>query len=274
MILLFWIGMTGLLTYREILPMMLAEVSPTYKIDLTDEIGAPLVGWSMLLKGERIGSATSSVHVKEDRTYEFRSNLRFENFMPFGKVLPVRLRNAANTYRVTEEGKLRSLATRFTVGLGEKAANAALEMEVAIEGEVVGTVLRPRMTLNGAPVKEIDLGEIIVSSNVVNPMNLVSRLRGLHDGQTWKVPLFDPLQGVKGQFLGKVADMTVPSLIAEVRLDMLMWDKNPVLCYKIEYSEPGKEVVARTWVRKRDGLVLQQEAAQHGLELTLQRIPS
>ena len=44
---------------------------------------------------------------------------------------------------------------------------------------------------------------------------------------------------------------------------------------KIEYREPGKtRVVARTWVRRRDGLVLQQEASHEGMNVVLLRDPA
>ena len=67
--------------------------------------------------------------------------------------------------------------------------------------------------------------------------------------------------------------MTVPMLEAEVIVDALPWHGQdaPVTCYRIDYHEPGKKVTARTWVRRRDGLVLQQEAEHQGRRIILQR---
>ena len=58
-----------------------------------------------------------------------------------------------------------------------------------------------------------------------------------------------------------------------MKADTLKWDKKEVVCNVIEYRELGKEVAARTWVRKSDGLVLQQEAS-FGFELVLRRVPN
>ena len=51
------------------------------------------------------------------------------------------------------------------------------------------------------------------------------------------------------------------------------WDNRAVPCLVIEYRK-GKEITARTWVRKSDGLVLQQEASNLGFEMILQRKPN
>src|SRR6185295_10727758 len=67
-IVLFWLGMTTWLIYREVVPMMRAGLSPSYLIDLTDEIGSPMVSWKITMNGKRIGSGTTQIHVNEDRT--------------------------------------------------------------------------------------------------------------------------------------------------------------------------------------------------------------
>ena len=54
----------------------------------------------------------------------------------------------------------------------------------------------------------------------------------------------------------------------------MTWGKKEVACLVIEYREPGKDVSARTWVRKSDGLVLQQEANHLGFAMILQRVPN
>src|SRR5262249_22302486 len=113
--------------------------------------------------------------------------------------------------------------------------------------------------------------------SVLNPMLPLSHLRvsgmgALYEGKTWKIPLLNPFGDLTQKFVGK--DMAIPWVIAVVSVDNLHWDKKDVLCYKIDYREPGKEeVAASTWVRKVDGLVLRQESEQHGFRMVLTRVP-
>jgi hypothetical protein len=82
--------------------------------------------------------------------------------------------------------------------------------------------------------------------------------------------MLDPLGSAK--LPGAKAGQTMQSLIAEVKTGDLTWDKKKIACFVIEYAEPGKEPVARTWVRRSDGLVLQQEASHMGIDLVLERV--
>src|SRR4051794_40370304 len=116
-IILFWLAMTGWLIEREVVPMMIAEDSPSYQVNLTDEIGSPIVNWTVLRDGKRIGSGTSSIHAHDDRTHEFRSNFNFDGF----EVLGFAVRRLESNYRVTGKGRLEALSAKFAFGLaGEK----------------------------------------------------------------------------------------------------------------------------------------------------------
>ena len=100
-IIAFWLTMTGFLIHYEVMPMMLAEVSPHFQPDLTDEISSPLVGWTVLRDGNRIGSGTSKVIANDDGQFEFRSSFHFEK-LSIGN--SAHIRSLENVYRVTEDG--------------------------------------------------------------------------------------------------------------------------------------------------------------------------
>ena len=265
-ILAFWLAMTGLLIHREVVPMMLADAAPTYQPDLTDEIGSHTVVWKVFHDGKRIGSGTSGVVANiDDRTYEFGSSFHFSEF----RLGPANVYSMESMYRVTEEGKLLAFSTKSEVGFGDMST-----LKVGIEGDVVNGVCVPRVLLNNTihPLDQIDLPQ---QGSIVNPMHLVNRLRKLRVGQTWRITMVDPLRGVTNKFMGDFGKgMTISALIAEVKTDTLKWDRKEVLCYTIEYREPGKEISARTWVRKSDGLVLQQEANHLGFDMVLKRVPT
>jgi hypothetical protein len=268
-ILAFWLTMTGWLIQREVVPMMLADAAPTFQIDLTQEIewtderdgkrvGSAPVFWTVEYNQKRVGRATSQVVAHRDRSYEFRSLFHFDGHK--FKVGPASISAMENTYRITEDGKLVSLSATVDASFGK----------VGIQGEVVNGFFESRV-FAGAFEQNLDKVDLPQEGSIVNPMHLVNRVRGLHEGRTWKITLLDPFRGLTEKFVGK--GMTIPALIAVVRSDTMSWDHKEVACYKIEYHEVGKDVVGRTWVRRSDGLVLKQESSHHGFELILQRVP-
>jgi hypothetical protein len=171
-------------------------------------------------------------------------------------------------YRVTEEGKLLALAAKVQARLGL----IDQLLTVGIKGEVVNDVLEPHIFLDQLEQK-LDPIDLARQGSILNPMHPLNRLRGLHTGQTWRITMFDPLQGAQNKFVGDIAKsrVTIPALIAEVKTDTLTWQHREVDCFKIEYHEPGKDVTASTWVRRGDGLVLQQEASHFGFEIISER---
>jgi len=150
-------------------------------------------------------------------------------------------------------------------------------LKIEVDGEVVAHKFKPRITWNDIEhsnlVGEIDLAE---QSNVSNALKLVSRLRGLHEGQTWKETPFDPSGAVQDKFArAALEQFKASSMIAQVKVDMLVWDQKEVVCHVVEYHDVKQEIVARVWARRRDGLVLQREVRLplFGKNLTLQRVP-
>lgn len=271
----FWLAMTGWLVYREVLPMLLADEVPTAQIDFTDEISSPIVGWQVFRDGKRIGSATSKITACDDRGYEFRSIYNFESLTIANLV---QIKRMENVYRVTEEGKLKALSAKFGINLAREAVVALPDTIVEVKGEVIDNQLEPKILHDGKEMNLFSFGKIDMTEqgNVINPMLLVNRLKGLREGKSWRITMFDPFRGTTSKFIPKLVEQSasMPVLIAEVKVDTLVWSDSTVPCYKIEYYEPGKEVTARTWARKRDGLVLQQEANRDSFELVLKRVPN
>ena len=169
-ILAFWLGMTGLLLQREVVPMMLAEVAPTFQIDLTDEIGSPLVGLDHVLRRQ-----THRVGHLQDQCPRGTS-LRIPLHLPFRQLQDFHgLKTIESMDRVSEDGKLQALSMKIVID----------PIVIDIEAEVIGQKLKPRILWNNDRIQGA-LGEIDMSaqSNVVSSLKLVSRLRGLHVGQT------------------------------------------------------------------------------------------
>lgn len=285
-IVLFWLAANGWLFYREVLPRWDADEPPRYTIDLTEEVstgklGTSTVNWVVLQKGKRVGIGASQVARLPDRTFELRSQFRFERLYLF---LVLDVQKMTSTYHVTEDGRLLDLNATVLVRQLTGKQGQGQEMELEMRGTVEDGAVEPRLFLNQAEFPT-GMGKVPVSDqgNMLNPMHLVNRLPGLHVGRRWRVPLFDPLGGDPGKFFGTKLgdlvgageDLTVPVLEAEVKADTLTWAGKDVPCFKIEYRRPGEPaVVASTWARRSDGLVLQQQARHQLIELTLQRMPN
>jgi hypothetical protein len=259
-ILAFWAATTGWMVYREVLPRLRANDPPPFAIELTDEVNGPAIIWVVLENGKDIGSGASMVRRMPDRTFRLYSEFAFKdvNLIP-----TLKFRKLTSMYRVTAEGALREFeaTAQSPIGIGQ-------DISIHVSGEVEDGFLSPQIEVSGFP--KVKGAKVQVPVNVLNPMHLLNKLRGVHEGQSWVIPLLDP---VSANLPGQPAP-EMPLVEGTVVADVLTWHAEEVPCFKIEYRPVGaNRIVARTWVRQHDGLVLQQEAHHQGMQLVLQRFP-
>jgi hypothetical protein len=268
-ILLFWLGMTTWYMVRERAFPWLREDSPArFRIELTDEVGVSTVNWKVFFQQKPVGQGRTETKMLHDRSFELSSHFRFDALSP---VKNVEVKTFHTAYRVDREGNLLGISAKANVetfGL-----SVAMEMDDAVEeGKLT---LHPKLafgdqSVNAPPIGPVDLNK---RGSILNPMHPMSRLPGLRAGMRWRVPLFDPIEAsssVPG--LATLADAGPKELDAEVKLDDFEWNGENTPVYKIDYREPGKDrIVAGTWVRCEDALVLQQWAHHGQFELTLVR---
>jgi hypothetical protein len=277
-ILAFCLTADSWLFYREVWPYWRSGDPPPYTIDLTEELGNPSVDWDILKKNDQIGYATSSVKRQPNRTYKLKMEYTFEKL----KIMVLTVRKLRGVYHITEDGDLLGMSANAKVSTGDQKFGD-FEMEFDMQARVENGELVPELFFNK---EKLALGDIRVPmkerTGTINPLHPVNRLPGLHEGRRWRITLFDPLSAIgKGmgpqfhELLGAMDGIAVRELHADVKADTLEWDEEVVPCYKIEYRKPGApDPIAATWVRKRDGLVLQQHSS-HGLtEMTLRRRPA
>jgi hypothetical protein len=272
-VIVFWLATTGWMVYRETMPRLKAGEPPPFTIDLTDEVGANTISWTVLFQGEKVGLGHSSVIRLRDRTFQLHSEFRFTDDKKaarnrlFSDVIG--FNRMASMYRVNSQGELLALRSEIRVK----------DSIVKIVGKVKDGFLVPRVTVGVLGLLEKDM-ELPITQNVslahqgsiINPMHLINKISGLRDGQKWTIRILDAKAMIKPLGpLGGSGALSVPYLEAEVSSDFLTWQDQEVPCFKIEYRQPGRRVTARTWVRRRDGTVLQQEAVHQDMEIVLQR---
>lgn len=274
-ILLFWVGVTGWFFYREIWPYYRPGEPPPITFGLTDEVGGNTALWKVLFQDQVIGTGKSEVFRRGDGTYELSSEVKFLKLNVLSGLvnLPVDVNKLVNSFRVTPEGQL--LRTRgkavitFTNFTNGDPLQCNIDYRGVLENKMLTVAFTADQPLIKAGLEAFPQEPVLVDHNVMNTMHLLDRLTGLREGQYWTVRLFNPT----GQ-LGIGAELAVPMLDARVTRGEMLWNDDRTACWKIEYRQPNKtEVVAATWVRRSDGLVLQQEASYSKMHLLFQREP-
>jgi hypothetical protein len=238
---------------------------PPYTIDLIDEAQTdkPPIRWIVKQGDEEVLTARTTV---EHRVRENDFTLRAV-YEPRGtrqgqlKGVPLRIQHMDSSYRVTPEGRLLGL----DVDIDSEVVLGKVPFQPHIWGEVRDGTFTPILDLNRAGKKPISLPAVAVSSqgSVVMPLHPVNRINGLRPGQSWRVPLFDPIGDSLGALMGN--DNSTRFLRAKVRpeAETHEWNHHPTRCLVIDYEEESvhqeDRITAKTWVSEADGRVLRQE---------------
>ena len=281
--------MIGWLFIRDLWPLLRPGEPPPFTIDLVDEAGGGVTFWKVSKndtsakndkdnknkRNEEFYTATTSVSLREERdTYELHCHIK--PLPPTHGGLPPMSRTVTSTYEVTRDGELRKLDTSMVIRVeGREFAT------IGIKGSVDEGRFQARLSMrladadspkvSGHLFEPVDFPE---RGCVMNPLHPLNRLPGLREGQRWLMPLLttpvaldllaDKLERSEDDQLWKLAETflrlsTVSFLEAEVQrgTQSLDWKKQEVSCLLVECH--GEEASGRIWVRKGDGLVLQQE---------------
>lgn len=267
-IILAWLTTTSVLVYREVAPRFQAGQPPPFTIPLTAEVGDSVVNWNVLQKDQPVGSGTTQIRMQPGRTFDLSADFKLDKLKIFVEFEKIRM---TGVYRVTEEGRLLSGSARITLA-------KPFPIEIVFKGEVRDQMFHPSLAVlvdgldvNPFPPDPVPVSE---SGSILNPMHLVHKISGLRAGQSWVIPLMDPLRAAPSAFKDFVpGNMSVANhVVATVTTDDLDWHKTTVPCFKIEYAKPNERPLAATWVRRQDDAVLQQWASYEGMEYTLQRV--
>jgi hypothetical protein len=299
-ILAFWAATTAWMVFREILPRLRPGDPPPFTIDLTDEVslaeesgtdnraspfGARANAWTVELQGKKIGHALTRVLRHSDRTYEMQSDL-----WPTELVVPnIKINRLSSSYRITKTGELAAMSVRAVVSdeNGLFFGKAGAQQEWGVEGEVKEGLLTLQAMRYEKDLSKRGRQDAYIKKDagfglqptpvpprgaVLNTLQPVNRLIGLHSGQTWRIPQLDPLETIF-YALKRGDPPHTRYLDAAVNADEMTWKHSLVPCWRIDYAEPGSagKVIARTWVQQSDGLVLQQDAEYAKMVLVVRR---
>jgi hypothetical protein len=283
-ILAFWLATTGFAFYRDVWPRLFASGPPPVAIELADEARPQNLpaSWQILRNGKPVGSLkTQMKYLDADDGFQFTyhyADLKLEQ-AEITLIVP----EAVSEIRMTRAGELKQQTMNGKVKVSLRGSEIA-QGTIDIRGTVKNEVLAGRAELKsnwGDIAGDLEPVPVPRGGQPLNPLQPVNRLSHVRGGDTWVVNESNPLQdAVRDLLKKKVAEVGLrlpeekqkESLVAKVSDSpkALTWQQQEVPCWVIEYRRA--EVVARTWVRVRDGKVLRQEAFEKGETLTFERV--
>lgn len=299
LIALSWLASMSWLFHRDIWPWLQADVPPPYTIDLVDEARQQhqaQIHWNVYLEKDRPGlrphqpgfTAKTWVEYRErpDDTFAFSMQLSppsigGRHHLDLGTV---KLERMKSIYRVNRMGQLKEMEVEFRFDASVLGLTIR-DTEVRLAGEVVDDQFRAtyKVTPKGIPLPaemlkllegQTEPIKLSYNGTILLPLHPVNRIRGLHPGQSWRMPLVNPVEEALSRSSFLPLNQKPRFLNAHVlpQTQQLPDTDEMVRCLVIEYDD--EELQPRTWVQENTGLVLRQEAAAgNGQRLIMQREP-
>jgi hypothetical protein len=276
----FWLITSAIFFRHEWWPYLEPDAPPPFAIDLEDEARFPVPAtWKVFRNGNHILMATTKIaHNATENTFTLSADFK----PPPGKdakpqASNLTIQHMTSQYRVTPEGQLLHLEASvaasylptFTVGAKRTPVNGQVELSGDVKnGRFSG---KYHVELENV-VDQSDNISVPVSSqgSVLIPLHPVKHIRGLQPGQTWRLPVIDPLDDLLAAIVpGGQRDPTYLNAKVLPESRHMTWGNQDQECLVIEYS--GEEMTGRTWVRRSDALVLEQEVTKSGDTWILRR---
>jgi hypothetical protein len=298
----FWIAMSGLFFWRDVLPRLNPTEPLMFPVELVDEAGSIRnqnlydVGWTVSKNGA--GGYVANVewnYVPESDSFDSHCTLRHgessEEEKPRG-VGPMAFPqlhdiDMESHYFMTRKGQMHSFSVKSQYTLvATKPKELEIVTKVSVEGEPGDRQFVPHITMSLAPEKGGDLLppleerapalEVGERHLVLNPLHPVRRFPSLQAGQHWRVTIIDPLAAfgalprtLAKDLLSNVNVEMAPSafvLEAQVQSEQenLSWEGKVIPCRIIQIGDNPLLLSMTLWVSVSDGLVMKQEVSLTG----------
>jgi hypothetical protein len=257
-----WLATMTWLVKEKVLPPLLVGDPPSQREVVEAQNREPPVGWKVSWKGESLGWALTDTKLQSNGLTEIHGRVHFDKF-PIGAMAPAWLRpflaiakkpavqlrmDASSELLIDTFGRL----LRFDSAIQLDPLIEKISIRGTVEGGQLELVVRSG---NQSFSHEVPLPPKSLLSDALSPQ---TQLPGLHVGQKWSVPIFNPLWPTKGpiEIICATVEGTGPLFWNGAGEDTLL------VVYRLDSGSGGnadKNVKGRLWVR-RDGAVLQQEA--------------
>jgi hypothetical protein len=264
----FWLGTNGLLFYHDIWPTLRPGQPPPMAVDLIQEAKKfdTATRWNVTLNDRPALRAQTSTKRVGPGLFDMVAHYSQVPKQPAPTIGVFRVRRMRSSYRVTTDGDLRALEVEVE---GAWLTEGAGKFTLAIRGEVEGGRLTPHLHFESAGKaldKDLPAVEVPARGSVLMPLHPVERIRGLRRGQSWRVPVVDPVADSIKQFFPLSGG---PRFLSARVADEAQELRPGVPCLVVHYQ--GDDLEARTWVEEATGQVLRQEAVIQGGRWVMER---
>lgn len=203
-ILLFWLGMTVWLFQREILPRLAPGEPPRFWLHTLDDSSTPVppTRWTVTRTlgkhREKFDLTTEVKHDAASDVFTLLATLKPDRAANVkGPLTAYRLTLLESSYRVDRNGRMLGISARVELNpdLFARGGERVARYTATREGDhcLLQWEKRDRSTCAG---DEISIPVSWVGA-VLMPLHPLDRIDGLKPGRHWRVPLFDPLEGLE-----------------------------------------------------------------------------
>jgi hypothetical protein len=274
---LFWLATMTWLTVEKILPPMRRGDPPSFRSVYGNlDASAQPLGWTVTWNGSPIGWATSQATHPTAGMTEINSHVHFSR-IPVEEMAPIWMRgfvhNAVaplgNEIQMDAYSRMEIDPLNRLSGFRSSIRVSDIPGEIVMQGAVEGSQLKLR----------VDAGEMSYNTERYMPRDALigdelspqARLPGLHAGQSWTVPVYNPL---------RPPDSPLEILQAKVEgHEALNFNGTNVDTLLVVYRADsgsaygaGRAARGKMWV-DGTGTVLRQEIDLLGSKLAFMRIP-
>ncbi|MCE5269213.1 MAG: hypothetical protein LLG00_15155 [Planctomycetaceae bacterium] len=259
-----WLATMTWLVKEKVLPQLLIGERPSNLDVLKAQQDLPPVGWHISMDRRRLGWALTETALQPNGLTEIHNRVHLQR-LPLEKMAPQWLRPFFKLLgKPTESLQLESLDARTILtidGLG-----SLLRIDSAVQIEPLGETITVRGLVEGGKLKlAVTGGGLTLAHEVPMPPEAMlndmlspqSKLPGLHDGQRWSVPLYNPI----------AASISPVELIfvAVEGSDPKVWAGGQFHTWRVVYRSDSRGVSSRdgdvrgiAWVRYNGTIIEQQ----------------
>ncbi len=264
-----WLATMTWLVKEKVLPQLLVGERPSNREVLLAQTGSPPVGWRISMDNRRLGWALTEAVLQPDGLTEIHGRVHFDKF-PLEKMMPGWLQPVFQLLgKPADILRIDAMDARSTLTVD--ALGQLLRLDSTVRLEPLGEAISVRGTVEGGKLELLLCGggvsfthEILMPSDAFlsDLLSPQSQLPGLRDGQSWSVPVYNPLSPGKNPV--EIIFATVDGT------DQKVWGGASVNAWRVVYrSDPGNGPAADqnirgiVWVR-RNGRVIQQQVRMSG----------
>ena len=250
-IVVFWLATTGWLFYHDVWPLLLPGQAPPFTIDLEDEVQTQQahIHWSVSYNDRPYLQAETWVEPNPaDETFALKAQVRplaagpkdpAGDAAPFGGVVqlaspPASTASPATATCVRCPSSSRSRPTPAASSCPATAPSTAKSRDGQFHSHLRRRLpCCPDLTIE----KELDPVPVSTHGSVLSPLHPVNRIAGLRPGQTWRLPLVDPIKdALTALATGQPGEEIVVTARVLPQTQTLTWSNQPVECLVVEYQ--------------------------------------